>query len=390
MDRRDFIRTGVLTAGGSAIAAHPLFALSAPRLYPNSPSAVAHLASPAWRRGPNGEIRLNANENALGVSPKAREAIIDGISQANRYPFAAKGGLTSKLEGIVGVEDGSVFLTNGSTEVIQMVVQGLGGEDLNIVVADPTFEDILEFAAPEGSNVVKVPLAADFSHDLVGMEAATRGMNGPTVVYICNPNNPTGTITDPDAVQAWIGRAPDNVYFLVDEAYFELVIDPAYRSLKDLVASNPRVVVARTFSKIHGMAGMRLGYGIAHPDLVKHLLPYAPGTNTNALALAAGTASLDDEVHLKKSLEYNLRSKAIVTDTLDDLGLHYLPSHTNFVMHRIKGELSTYRDRMMDAGFGVGRDFPPLMDHNRLSLGLPEEMEAWAATARDFRSKGWL
>jgi histidinol-phosphate aminotransferase len=335
-------------------------------------------------------IRLSANENGLGLSPKAREAVIAGIPGANRYPFAGKESLAEKLADRHGVERDAILLTNGSTELIQVVVQALRTPALQVVLADPTFEDLLEFAVPQDTPVVKVPLTQDYAHDLQAMERATLAHTGPSLVYICNPNNPTGTLTSSAAVDAWISRAPENVFFLVDEAYFEYVEDSDYHSCERWTKANPRVVVARTFSKVHGMAGMRLGYGIAHPDTMAWLRPWAPGTNTNHLALVAGSASLDDPGHVTHSLRSNGESRAIVLDVLEELGLSHLPSHTNFIMHEIRSDLREYRSRMEDAGFLVGRPFPPLLGHNRLSLGLPEEMEAFAATLRDFRTHGWI
>jgi histidinol-phosphate aminotransferase len=342
------------------------------------------------RRGAAGEIRLSANENALGISQEARRAIVEGIDDANRYPFAAKTALARTLADRHGVAPESVLLTNGSTEMIQVVVQALRTQDLHVVVADPTFEDILEFAEPQASRVVKVPLRADFAHDLEAMERAADEAPGPVLVYVCNPNNPTGTLTSSEGVDAWIGRAPDNVYFLVDEAYFEFVEDAGYHSALRWIADNPRVVVARTFSKVHGMAGMRLGYGVAHPRLMARLRPWAPTTNTNQLALVAAAASLEDGGHVRRSLDSNREARAILVEALGELGLSHLPSHTNFVMHEITGDLGAYRNRMRESGFLVGRPFPPLTGHNRLSLGTPEEMVAFVETLREFRTRGWV
>jgi histidinol-phosphate aminotransferase len=337
-----------------------------------------------------GEIRLSANENALGIAPSARQAIIDGIVDANRYPFGAKTALRRELAARHEVAPESILLTNGSTEMIQVVVQALRTPELHVVVADPTFEDILEFAEPQASQVVKVPLRDDFAHDLSAMERAASRAPGPVLVYVCNPNNPTGTLTPSGAVDQWIARAPENVYFLVDEAYYEFVEDPGYHSALPWIAENPRVVVARTFSKVHGMAGMRLGYGIAHPELMSRMRPWAPSTNTNQLALVAATASLEDEGHVSRSLEANREARQILVEALDELGLEHLPSHTNFVMHEISGDLGPYRNRMRESGFLVGRPFPPLTGHNRLSLGLPEEMVAFVETLREFRTRGWV
>lgn len=384
MNRRRFLRSGMVAMGAGALA-------------PSAVAGAGRWAETGWKdipvgraRGAAGEIRLSANENALGISPAARQAIIDGIGSANRYPFAAKMSLGRTLAERHGVEPESVLLTNGSTEMIQVVVQALRTPDLRVVVADPTFEDILEFAEPQASEVVKVPLLPDRAHDLDAMERVASEGSAPILAYVCNPNNPTGTLTPSADVDRWIASAPENVFFLIDEAYFEFVESDGYHSALSWIHENPRVVLARTFSKVHGMAGMRLGYGVAHPDFMAQLRPWAPTTNTNQLALVAAAASLDDPDHVRRSLDANTEAKTILTDTLDELGLAHLPSHTNFVMHEIKGDLTLYRNRMRESGFLVGRPFPPFTEHNRLSLGLPEEMTAFVETLRGFRDRGWV
>jgi histidinol-phosphate aminotransferase len=222
------------------------------------------------------------------------------------------------------------------------------------------------------------------------MEEATLQAPGPVLVYICNPNNPTGSLTPVDDVEAWILRAPENVHFLVDEAYFEFVDSPDYRSLDRLAVERPNLVVARTFSKVYGMAGLRLGYGIAHPDTARALQAFAAGTNCNHLALVSGAAALADPSWVGKSVAANAQSRQMAYDVLDELGLEYIPSHTNFVMHRISGDLQQYISRMADVGIRVGRPFPPMLEFNRCSLGLPEEMAKHGDTLRDFRRRGWI
>jgi len=272
-----------------------------------------------------------------------------------------------------------------------MGVQARLDPQLRLVAPAPTFEDVFEYSEPHPWIDLKpIPLLPDYAHDLTAMEEATKGAPGPVLVYICNPNNPTGSLTSVDDVETWIGRAPENVHFLVDEAYFEFVDSEVYRSLDTLALENPNVVVARTFSKVYGMAGIRLGYGIAHPETARTLQSFAAGTNCNHLALVAGLAALGDGEWVDKSVAANLQSRQIAYAVLDELGLEYLPSHTNFVMHRISGDLRQYINRMGEAGIRVGRPFPPMLDFNRCSFGLPEEMERHAEALREFRRRGWI
>jgi histidinol-phosphate aminotransferase len=272
-----------------------------------------------------------------------------------------------------------------------MAVQVWGREGARFVIADPTFEDVPGYAAPWNLDVVKVPLRPDHSHDLERMAAQAARADGPAMVYICNPNNPTGTLTPCDEVDAWIERASDQVTFLIDEAYLEYAESASsYWSEMKWIASRPNVVIVRTFSKIFGMAGMRLGYGIAHPDTAARLRALASHSNANHLACMAALASLADQGLVSRSLEVNARARRAVTEVLDELELAHLPSHTNFMMHRINGELDAYRTRMEDAGYLVGRPFPPMLQYNRVSFGLPEDMEGFADTLRTFRQRGWV
>jgi histidinol-phosphate aminotransferase len=377
MKRRAFLRRSIL-------------ALGAPVVLPRTARADVFL-TPRQTRGDGNPIRLSSNENPLGIPPASREAIVRGMDEANRYPGASRRALAQALAQRHGVSPDGIVLGNGSTEVIQMGVQARLHHQLRLVAPSPTYEDVFEYSNPHPwIDLRPVPLQADFAHDLTAMEAACRGAAGPVLVYICNPNNPTGSLTSVDDVETWIRRAPENLHFLVDEAYFEYADSGSYRSLDHLAFENPNVVVTRTFSKVYGMAGLRLGYAVAHPETARLLNAFAAGPNTNHLALVAGMAALGNEEWLERSVAANSMARRIMCDVLDDLGLEWIPSHTNFVMHRIPGNLRQYIDRMAEAGIRVGRPFPPMLYHNRCSLGLPEEMDRFAETLRGFRARGWV
>ena len=377
MRRRAFLRSGLL-------------ALGAPAILPMEARSEALLAP--WRGVQSGgSIRLSSNENALGIPPVSREAIIKGIADANRYPGASRRALIQVLAEKHGVPPEGIVLGNGSTEVLQMGVQALMNPQLRLVSPTPTYEDVFEYTNPHPwVDVRAVPLLPDHAHDLTAMEEAARNSSDPVLVYICNPNNPTGSLTSVRDVEGWIRGAGENVHFLVDEAYFEFVDSSDYYSLDRLAWENPNVVVARTFSKVYGMAGMRLGYAVANGETARKLQAFAAGPNINQLALVAGLAALGDDGWVGKSVSSNLQSRQMAYAVLDELGLEYIPSHTNFVMHRIPGDLREYISRMGSAGIQVGRPFPPMLTYNRCSFGLPAEMERFAETLRDFRRKGWV
>lgn len=380
MRRRDFIRAGAFsgiaagTAGTLAGSAQPL------------------AAAPLWggRRTADGSVRLNSNENPLGIAPAAKEAVLAAMELANRYPSAQHAELVAKVAAGHGVLEGQIVLGTGSAEVLQMAVQAFAAPRARLVMADPTYEAVTNYQRTESYELVKVPLNAKHEHDLGRMREAAESSGRPALVYLCNPNNPTATITPSADVDAWIADAPEHVFFLSDEAYVEYVEDERMWSSLRWIEEKRNVLVVKTFSKIYGMAGLRLGYGVAHPDTAARLSDFASRNNVNQFALAAGVASFRDEALVAKSRKMNREACMMVESTLDELGLERMPTHTNFLMHRIGGDQATYRNRMAEAGFLVGRDFPPMLDWSRLSFGLPEDMGRFCDALRDFRRKGWV
>jgi len=335
----------------------------------------------------NGNIRLSSNENPLGVSPAAREAIIEAIGESNRYG-GRRGEVIETLSTYLGVKPENLTLGFGSTEILQLCTQAFQGPNTPLIAAAPTFEDVMDYQDTMPFEVKTVPLTADLQHDVQQMRELS--MERPSVVYFCNPNNPTGTITNSADIDAWISDAPETTTFLMDEAYLEYVTDDRYWDSLKWIDQKPNVVVIRTFSKIFAMAGLRLGYAATHPTTARRLQEHSVQNSPNVLAGAAAVASLNDHGIVERSVAVNEEAKAIVHTTLNELGLEYLPTNTNFIMHQINGELATYRNRMAERGLLVGRNFPPMLDYNRVSFGLPNEMDQWASAIKDFRSKGWI
>lgn len=421
MRRRDFLQTS-LAAGAAAAAT-----LAA---RPAAASLAADLAAPAaldpsrWSpANPDRPLRLGSNENPLGPSAAATQAILDGLGEANRYTGGLATALRARVAAHHGVDPASVVLGNGSTEVLRMAVQAMAGPAgwgpagsgtagwgepgsgpagssparARIVVAEPTFEHVEAYAAPWGLEVLNVPLRGDHAHDIDRMRGAARAARGtrgqaperPILAFVCNPNNPTGTLTPCDEVESWI-READDVVFLVDEAYFEYVDEPSYRSMIPLALQRPNVVVVRTFSKIHGLAGLRIGYALAHPDAARRIRAFSGLSNLNALGLLAATVSVGDDTHVARSLRVNEDARRVTYQVLDELGLERLPSQANFVLHQVRGDQAAYIRRMREHGILVGRPFPPLLGYNRLSFGTPEEMGRFAGVLREFRRRGWV
>jgi histidinol-phosphate aminotransferase len=381
MNRRGFIRAGI-SAGAAGFM---------------SPLLMSRGWEDAWASSlpfppdDNGTmIRLSSNENALGVAPSARKAILDGIQQANRYPFSFADELRKQLAQHHKVPQGCITLGCGSAEILQIVTQTYATRGALILMADPTFESLARYSIPFPAKLVKLPLRPDYSHDIDKMRELANRHPGPVLVYLCSPNNPTGTITDCKEIEEWVRAAPPRVNFFIDEAYYQLVRDPRYYSFSDHAAKQHNIIVAHTFSKVYAMAGMRQGYSISTPETRERLMAYSTGNGVNHLALVAASASLRDKDFLKESLAANDRARKILLRTLDDLGVKHLPSETNFVMFKLKGKIQEFNRRMAENNIRVGRPFPPMEDYCRLSLGLESEMETFCSTLRKFRDKGWI
>ena len=379
MNRRGFVAAGAAGLIGTSASGTLLSSL-----------ASASPTSPAGKTLTDGTIRLSSNENPLGLAPDAREAALAALEHGNRYPHEHVPPLREALAGYMGVEDANLVLGAGSTDLLQMTLQAYAGPNVPLVIAQPTFEDVSNYRGPFDYEMSAVPLTDDLAHDVGRMRELAERRRRPSIVYFCNPNNPTGTITKASEIDAWISDAPETTLFIMDEAYIEYVTDPAFGSALKWIDTHPNVVVVRTFSKIFGMAGMRLGYLAAHPDTAARIAEFVAKSNVSIPTLHAGLASLKDSGLVARSQEVNESAKAIVVETCEELGLKTLPTNTNFLMHRINGELQSYIGRMREAGIRVGRPFPPMLEWNRLSFGLPEEQGRWAETIREFRQKGWV
>lgn len=344
-------------------------------------------------------LELNSNENSLGMAPSARAAIINALDIGFRYPDDQRAALINKIAEMNDVSTAHVSLGNGSSENIRTVVQMLhdkalrSGQRFQVIVPHPTFAYGELYATLLGVPVVKVALQPDsYNVDMPQLQQAADDFDGISLFYLCNPNNPTATIMDTTEFKAWVAAAPDNHYFLIDEAYAEYVTDPSFESgiawVRQGLSDN--IVVLRTFSKLCALAGMRVGYAIANPQLLKAIEAFTSIDNTNLAAAVAALATLEDEAYLALSLATTNESRQMMASVLDELGLRYLPSQANFIFHEIKGDTATYIARMREQGIVVGREFPPIDGFSRLTLGTPEEMAIFLRALKGFRQRGWV
>lgn len=383
MDRRSFLKSSSLVAGGLALNS-VLNQASANTNAPVKPNAQHPLL-------------LNFNENSLGMSPNAQKAVIEALPGSFRYPDDARSELIGNIGALHNLDSKNVTLGNGSSETIQAAVAMLAnkarkeGIKIQLVTPDPTFNYAELYALPLGVEITKVPLKSDLSFDLKKMEQIANDFDGLSIIYICNPNNPTAMITPHSQLDSWMKKVSDKQFFIVDEAYAEFVEDPQFVSAIELVkAGQKNLIVTRTFSKIYALAGLRVGYGLATPEVIEAVDEFISIDNTNTAGAVAAIASLKDKKFLEYSLKSNNLSRKIVETALNELGLEYAPSQANFIFHKVKGDVKTYKQRMKEANIMVGREFPPVMGWNRLTLGTPQEMEQFVAVLKEFRQKGWV
>jgi histidinol-phosphate aminotransferase len=352
LSRRAFAQ--LLGTGAAAAAFTPRLAWSAPQ---------------AGRR--NGIVRLSANENPYGPSSAAIAAMRDAFAEASRYPDDEADLLVADVAKLHGVSTDSVILGDGSSEILKLVAAAYTSPTRKVVMASPTFEAIGHYAKASNAEVVNVPLDASYGHDLPKMATAADG----GVIYICNPNNPTGSITPAAAIRSFIESVSPSTIVLVDEAYHHYAESAKYESVMPLVASRPNLIVARTFSKIYGMAGLRAGYAVAQPEVVKKLDAQKAWDSMNLMALVAARASLADTAHVAEGRRRNAATKRDLIARLEKMGYTIVPSETNFVMIDLRRDVKPVIGALRDHNVRVGRLFPAMPKHLRVTIGTPEEME---------------
>lgn len=364
ISRRQFSR--LLGVGAACAVARPALSL-----------AAAASPSPA----PGGIVRLSSNENPYGPSLKGLKAMNDAFVLACRYPDEHADILIEALARNDGVKAGQILLGAGSGEILKICASAFTGPAANgkksgtgkLVVADPTFEAIIQHANLRGAETVKVPLTPSFGHDLPKMSAAARE----GLVYLCNPNNPTASLTPKDQVREFIQKAPRETAILVDEAYHHYVDSPDYESVIPLIKDHPNLVVARTFSKIYGMAGMRCGYCVAQRETIERLRPHQIYDSVNIMALVTALASLADPDQIANGRRLNGEARAFVIGELEKMGYKQIPSQANFIMFDLKRPVVPVIQALKQRNVHVGRLFPALPNHMRLTIGKQTEMEAF-------------
>jgi histidinol-phosphate aminotransferase len=371
--RRDFSRTV-----GQSLA----LAVAAPHLLTSDGKDREPMSSPAA----SATIRISANENPYGPSPKAMAAMAASGGIAARYPDVAHRDMCDALAKLHGVTRDNIVLGCGSGEILRVADIAFLAPGQNAVAAEPTFEAVLEYARVLRAEPVKIPLTADHRHDLPRMAAACTSKTG--LVYVCNPNNPTGTIVTRNEMAEFIPRVPATALILVDEAYYHFVEDPRYDSALGWIGEHPNVVVARTFSKVYGMAGMRLGYAVGAKETIARMRTHLLYSNANAAVLAAAETSLGDTEYVASCRQRINGTRKWLVDQLAKDGRQVVPSHTNFVMIDMNRDVQPVIESFRARNIDVGRRFPSMSNFLRVTIGTQSEMEKFLVAFREIAASG--
>ena len=318
-------------------------------------------------------IKLGSNENALGPSPKAVEAMKAALCDLNLYPDGAAFSLKNALSVHVGLPAGCITVGNGSDELIHYLGIAYLRPGDNIVQGDPSFVRYESAAILNDTECVKVPLK-NLTHDLDAMAEAIN--ENTRIVFVCNPNNPTGTMNTKAEVERLLDRVPESALIILDEAYNEYVDSAEYPDSVQYVKDGRNVIVLRTFSKIYGIAGLRVGYGLARPDIIRAVEQVREPFNVNSLAQVGATAALTDTEHLQRSVRNNAEGKKAFYAAFDAMGLPYAPSEANFVFVDVKRDCRPVYMSLLRKGVIVRTgDIFGLPTYLRVTIGSPLENE---------------
>jgi histidinol-phosphate aminotransferase len=368
--RRDWLRTTLAMAAGLPVATGLASQLMA--------APVSHAERNFFGLNPllpPMKIRLGSNENPYGPSDKAKQAIQQMVSEANRYPFQAVTEFREALAAHEGVTADHILIGAGSGDLLCATGAAFSLEGGRILSGFPTFPMLMNYAEVFKATWDKVNMNDQLAYDY---DAVAKQIKDDTrLVFICNPNNPTGTLVDPAIVRAFTEEVSKKIPVFSDEAYLEF-LDPSMQvSMVDLVKKGANVIVSRTFSKIYGLAGLRIGYIVAKPEIIRKIQKNHPGIPNNQLAIAAAKASLGDKSFMDMSRQKNAEGRKILTDYLDKKRYFYGKSHTNFVMFDPKSDAQGKLSQLAQQGIAIRVWDYKGMQWLRVSVGTADEMKTF-------------
>ncbi|HLF46168.1 MAG TPA: histidinol-phosphate transaminase [Chitinophagaceae bacterium] len=359
--RRHWLKTTAALAAGIGLS---------PRLFAETKKSYT----------PGDTIWLNSNENAYGPSAATQKAMMEALSISNRYPDEILPKLNRQIAEFYQVENENVLLGAGGSEILALGSLLAASKKGKVIAPDPTFHGWYSQAVSFGLQFTRIPLANDRRMDLQVMMSA---INDETrLMYVCNPNNPTGTFSDDTQLRNFVTECSKKTLVLVDEAYTEFA---NLSSLKDLAVSNPNIIIMKTFSKIYGLAGARVGYAIAHPDTIKKLAGYQTwqGVNVSVVSAIAASAALKDQAFVNDCRQKTKLAREMCYSTFKELKLDYIPSHTSFILFNIDRIGPAYPQKMQAKNIYV-----QYRDHFggkwcRVSMGTLEEMNSFCVALKE-------
>jgi histidinol-phosphate aminotransferase len=344
--------------------------LGSAMLVPSGTFADRRAAPPPIR--PSAPLRLDSNENPYGPPPAAREAIMKAVADGGRYPSSRD--LVAAIATANSVPEANVLLTVGATEGLYLAARAFTRPNAGLVTAAPSYAAIATATELLGNPVTRIPIRPDGGLDLEAMAERARGAG---LVYLCNPNNPTGVLTPAPDVAAFmsrVGAASPETTIVVGEVYHEYIDDPRYASVVPSALSNPRVLVSRTLSKLYGLAGLRLGYLIGHQETLARLMPLRVSLGANSLGIAAGVAALGDQREVARQRQLNREGRKAAEEFFRDRDWRFYPAAANYLFVDVKRDIRAFRTACEEKGLLIGRHYPPADTWMRLTIGTPEEM----------------
>ena len=361
--RRNFFRNAA--AGAVAAAALP----------PLADLAFSELVPSSRASEPGGPIILSRNENAYGPSQKVVASMQDSLQFVNRYPDAADKLLHERIAQSHSIQPNQMVLGCGSGEILNTCAAAFLAPGKKLITALPTFEAIGRFAKTLGAEVIEVPLTSDYSHDLAAMLARTGSDTG--LIYICNPNNPTASLTPRKGLEDFVRKLPASTTVLIDEAYHHFVEPTAagYSSFIDHPMNDDRVIVARTFSKVYGLAGIRVGYAVGSPDKIRALASLRLKEGINAVGAHCALVAYDDLDYVQMSEARNARDRQEFFAQAKSRNIQVIPSHTNFAMLQTNRPAPAVIAHFKQNNVEIARLFPSMNTFVRVSFGTPPQMQ---------------
>jgi histidinol-phosphate aminotransferase len=325
--------------------------------------------------------KLANNENPYGPPDSVMKAMTDAFKYANRYGYP-DGGITEEIAKHHGVKPENVILAAGSGEILDVVGSAFASGK-KVVGVEPSYSQVYAHVTSVKGAAITLPLTSDFRQDMNAIIRATKKHYREVgFVYLCNPNNPTGVVVTKQEVKQLLDGLPEDMPVLIDEAYHHFVDDPNYATSIPYVLEGRPVIIARTFSKIAALAGMRLGYAVAPRELIQQMRPFSTGT-INAIVKWGGVAALKDTESQAKVKKVTIDLRKKTTSELQSMGYAVIPSETNFFMVHIKRPVVPVIEEFRKKGVLVGRPFPPMTEHLRVSIGTADEMKRFMVAFKD-------